>query len=203
MRNDGLSSGPPGERPKPGMYISGSEPSNRNMLVFKAVKPRSRTCAPSLRMSSRLRTVAGPFSRHGSGGSCRSATSRGEAGPVPDLQASRRRAPRDLWPSRRRAHSRSLQSPVDETAPRLTRARIEVRRDALNRPRVLANQRLGELHDNAGQSLRAVTLVVFRPTDDPSVRLYLQEEKTRQPASACRSTMRVIFIEHSPFAAPG
>ena len=50
---------------------------------------------------------------------------------------------------------------LDKAARRLTRARIEVRGDELDRARVLANQHLGELHDDDGQSFGAVALVVL------------------------------------------
>ena len=66
---------------------------------------------------------------------------------------------------------------LDKAARRLTRARIEVRGDELDRARVLANQHLGKLHDDDGQPFGAVALVVLRPADEFRVRLDFQERE--------------------------
>jgi hypothetical protein len=66
---------------------------------------------------------------------------------------------------------------LDKAARRLTRARIEVRGDELDRARVLADQHLGELHDDDGQPLGAVALIVLRPADESRVRLDFQERE--------------------------
>ena len=46
---------------------------------------------------------------------------------------------------------------------------VEIGRVALDRPRVLPDQPLAELADDAGQPLRAIALHVFRPADDALV----------------------------------
>jgi hypothetical protein len=67
----------------------------------------------------------------------------------------------------------TLQRPGDRAVPHFS----GMTSITLDRARVLANQHLGELHDDDGQPFGAVALVVLRPADEPRVRLDFQERE--------------------------
>src|SRR5579862_3782009 len=78
-----------------------------------------------------------------------------------------------------------------DAARRLPRRGVERRRDALDRPRVLANEVLGQFADDRREALRAIALHVFRPADEALVGGDL-EERIDPPAGVA---VQILYFD--------
>ena len=144
------------------------------MLVLRPLKPFAFTSAPSRTMSSSVRIGSTPIHSLvcvGVPGAVGAAMRPVQQQPVADRAAEHlvdRHAQCLGLDIDQRILDRGDRHRVD-AAGGLPRRGIEIGRVALDRPRVLADQALGHLADDAGQPLRAVPLHVFRPADDALV----------------------------------
>ena len=148
------------------------------MLVLSALKPRSFTCLPSFTRSSSERTGSTPITL-GVAEAVAAAMR-----PVERQAIAHRPAEQGVDRNAQRLGLDVEQRVLDgghrllvHAARRLAGDGVLPRHDALDRPRVLADQVLRHAADHGGEAGAAVALVVFRPADQPVVGGDLEERE--------------------------